>query len=131
MEEKRIPLNLLLLSEDEVLAKLVFGFVKSPWRLLRQDAGRYLEQKPFTEPNVQLVILDDQAVGEGDRGWLLAQLRKHFPGHPMLYIAGSHSEDNEIRARTNGAHYYDSKPLSPERFEQVLQSFMQTQQLKR
>ena len=130
LEEERIPLNLLLLSDDEELANFVHGIVKSPWKLLRPDADKFLSQKTFAEPNVRLVILDDQAVEENERRWLLGQIRKHFPGDLMIYIAGIHSDDNERRARTNGAHYYDAKPLAHELFGQVLQSFMQTQQIK-
>jgi response regulator of citrate/malate metabolism len=89
-----------------------------------------MSHKVFTEPNVRLVILDDQTVEESDRGWLLGQIRKHFSGTSLLYVAASHSDGNERRARTNGAHYYVSKPLLLERFGHVLESFLQTQQLK-
>jgi hypothetical protein len=44
----------------------------------------------------------------------------------LLFLADACWRD----ARTNGAHYYDSKPLSHERLGQVLQSFLQTQQFK-
>lgn len=84
-----------------------------------------MNRKVLAQPNVRLIILDDQAVEENDRGWLLAQIRKYFPGPSLLYIAGSQSDGNEKRARTNGAHYYISKPLSLERFSYVLQSFLQ------
>ena len=83
------------------------------------------------QPNVRLVILDDQTVEENDRGWLLAQIRKHFSSGSLLYVAGSQSDGNEKRARINGAQYYVAKPLSLERFGYVLESFLQTQQFKR
>jgi DNA-binding response OmpR family regulator len=121
--------TLLLLSDDVALANLVLGIVKPPWKLVRDGAEGYMSQK-FARPNVRLVVLDDQAVQENDRDWLLAQIRKHFSGHPLLYVAGNHSEVNEKRARTNGAQYYASKPLVHEQFGQVLQSFLQTQQFK-
>ena len=89
-----------------------------------------MSREVFAQPNVRLVVLDDQAVEENDRGWLLAQIRKHFSGNSLLYIAGSQSDANEKRARTNGAHYYISKPLSFERLRYVLQSFLQVQQVK-
>jgi DNA-binding response OmpR family regulator len=130
LEETRLSLTLLLLSDDEALADLVRGIVRRPWKLVRQGADGYMSHKVFTQPNVRLVILDDQAVDENDRGWLLAQIRKHFSGTSLLYVAGSQSEGNEKRARTNGAHYYVSKPLLLERFGHVLQSFLQAQQGK-
>jgi len=129
-EEIRLSPTLLLLSDDEALADLVLGIVKRPWKLVRQGAETYVSHKVFTQPNVRLVILDDQAVKEDARNRLLAQIRKHFSGTSLLYVAGSQSDANEKRARTNGAHYYVSKPLSLERFGRVLQSFLQMQQVK-
>ena len=126
----RLSPTVLLLSDDEGLADLVREIVKRPWKLVRQGADRYMSHKMFAHPNVRLVILDDQAVEENDRNWLLAQIRKHFSGTSLLYIAGSHSDGNEKRARTNGAHYYVSKPFSLEQFGRVLQSFLQVQQVK-
>ena len=82
-------------------------------------------------PNVRLAILDDQAVEENDRGRLLEQIRKRFPGNALLYVADTHGDGNEMRARTNGAHYYVSRPLPLERFGQVLQSFLKAQQTDR
>jgi len=78
----------------------------------------------FAQPNVRLVILDDQAVEENDRSWLLTRIHKRLPGVSLLYITGDQSDTNEKRARANGAHYYVSRPLSFERFGYVLQSFL-------
>jgi response regulator of citrate/malate metabolism len=130
LEEMRLSPTLLLLSDDQALANLVLGIVKRPWKLVRRGADRHMSHKMFAQPNVRLVILDDQAVEENDRSRLLAQIRKHFTGNSLLYVAGSHSDGNEKRARTNGAHYYVSKPLSLERFGHVLQSFLQAQHVK-
>ena len=126
-EETRLSPTLLLLSDDEALAGLVRGIVKRPWELVRQGTDGYVSHKVITQPNVRLVILDDQTVEENDRGWLLAQIRRHFSGGSLLYVASSQSDGNEKRARTNGAQYYVSKPLSLERFGYVLQSFLQAQ----
>jgi DNA-binding NarL/FixJ family response regulator len=130
LEEIRLSPTLILLSDDDALADLVLGIVKWPWKVVRQGADVHLSHKIFAHPNVRLVILDDQAVEENDRGRLLAQIREHFSGTSLLYVAGSQSDGNEKRARTNGAHYYALKPLSPHRFGHVLQSFLQAQQFK-
>jgi response regulator of citrate/malate metabolism len=122
--------TLLLLSDDEALKDLVSGIVKQPWKLVRQRAARDMSRKMFTQPHVGLVIFDDQVVEENDRNWLLAEIRKYFSDASLLYVAGSQSDSNEKRARTNGAQYYVSKPLSLERFGQVLQSFLQAQNAK-
>jgi DNA-binding response OmpR family regulator len=122
--------TLLLLSEDEALTDLVSGIVKQPWKLVRQGAARDMNRKVFTQPHVRLVIFDDQVVEEDDRNWLLAEIRKYFSGASLLYVAGSQSDRNEKRARTNGAQYYVSRPIPLERFGHVLQSFLQAQNAK-
>lgn len=121
----------LLLSEDRELVDLVGRLVTPPWKLVRHDAGKFMTRAVLAQPNMRLAILDDEAVKENDRGRLLAQIRKHFSGISLLYIADNQTEASEKRARANGAHYYVSKPLSLERFSQVLQSFLQMQQPQR
>jgi DNA-binding response OmpR family regulator len=130
LKETRLAPTVLLLSDDEALANLVDGIVKRPWKLVRHGTDKHVSRKVFVQPNVRLVIFDDQAVEENDRGWMLAQIRKHFSGISLLYVAANQSDGNEKRARTNGAHYYSSKPLSLMRFGYVLQSFLQAQQIK-
>src|ERR1700687_527985 len=115
--------TLLLLSDDDALTDFALGIVKQPWKLVRQRAGSDMSRKMFTEPHVRLVIFDDQVIAENDRDWLLAKICKYFSGACLLYVAGSQSDRNEKRARTNGAQYYVSKPLSLERFGHVLRSF--------
>ncbi|MGA8060150.1 MAG: hypothetical protein WB999_18030 [Candidatus Binataceae bacterium] len=127
LEEMRPSPTLLLLSDDEALTDLVLGIVKQPWKLVRQGV---MSRKVFIQPQVRLVIFDDQTVEENDRDWLLARIRKYFSDVSLLYIAGSQSDRNEKRARTNGAQYYVSKPLSLERFGHVLQSFLHAQNAK-
>jgi response regulator of citrate/malate metabolism len=119
--------TLLLLSDDQALTDLVLRIVKQPWKLVRQGADTDMSRKVFTQPHVRLVIFDDQVVEENDRNWLLAKIRKYFSGAALLYVAGSQSDRNEKRARSNGAQYYLSKPLSLERFGHVLPSFLQAQ----
>jgi DNA-binding response OmpR family regulator len=121
--------SVLLLSDDEMLTDLVRRVVKRPWKLIRPATDGNIGREVFAQPNVRLVVFDDQKIEENDRGRMLAQIRKHFSSVSLLYVADSQSDANEKRARTNGAHYYVSKPLSPERFGQVLQSFLQAQQV--
>ena len=131
LKETRLAPTVLLLSDDEALANFVLSIVKPPWTLVRHPTDKYGSREVFTQPNVRLVILDDQTVVGNERGWLLAQIRKHFSGTSLLYIAANQSDDNEKQARMNGAQYYSSKPLSLERFGYVLKSFLQAQQGKR
>jgi DNA-binding response OmpR family regulator len=129
LEENRLSPTLLLLSDDEALATFVLGIVKRPWKLIRHGAHKCGSREVFTQPNVRLVILDDQAVVDNERGWLLSQIRKHFSSTSLLYVAAIQTDCNEKRARTNGAHYYASKPLSFEQFGYVLRSFLRTYQV--
>ena len=125
LKEVRLIPRALLLSDDEELVEFVRRVVKRPWRLVRQRADKFMTREVLAQPNLRLAILDDQAVDENDRGRLLTQIRKHFSGVPLLYVAASPNDGNEKRARANGAHYYVSKPLSFDRFGQVLESFLQ------
>lgn len=124
------PDTVLLLSDDQTLANLVAEVVTNPWKLVSQAPDGYLSLRIFSEPNVRLVILDDQTVKESDRGWLLAQIRKDFSGCSLFYVTDEHSEHNERRARTNGVHYYTSKPISDGQFGKVLLSFLQALRFK-
>jgi response regulator of citrate/malate metabolism len=128
--DRQLAATVLLLSDDKALMDVVRGTVGPPWKLVCQGVHRYVSHRVFTEPNVRLVILDDQVVEENDRSWLLTEIRKHFSGSSLLYVAADQSDSNEKRARTNGAHYYASKPLSLERFGYVLRSFLQAHQVK-
>jgi DNA-binding response OmpR family regulator len=124
------PHTLLLLSDDPAVEQLVFGIATQPWTLVCASLDRAARHQVFAHPNVRLVILDDEVIKESERSWLLTQISRHFSGRPLLYIAGRHSQCNEMRARANGAHYYASKPVSHAQFVRVLQSFLQTLQLK-
>lgn len=125
----RLAPSVLLLSDDAALEDLVRGVVKRPWKLIRHRGDKFMTREVLAQPNVRLAILDDQTVEENDRGRLLAQIRKHFSGVSLLYVAGAQTDLNEKRARANGAHYYVSKPLSLEQFGHVLQSFLHAQQV--
>jgi DNA-binding response OmpR family regulator len=114
---------LALLSHDDNLAQIVDSAIEMPWRLERRIYNdRMLD---FLElSGVRLVILDDEEVHEGDRGWLLVQIRRHLDDATLLYVAGNHSAENERRARGNGAHYYTAKPLHSHELTGVLKGFM-------
>jgi len=125
LNANRLRRTVLLLSDDQVLTDFISRTVSPPWKLIRYGADNYGSREVFVQSNVRLVILDDQTIEENERGWILAQIRKHFSGTSLLYVAASQSDGNEKRARINGAHYYASKPLSLERFGYVLRSFLQ------
>jgi DNA-binding response OmpR family regulator len=112
-----------LLSNDDDLANIVASATETPWRLERHSyAGGLVDFLRLV--GVRLVILDDELVGESDRSWLLAQLRRNLGDATLLYVASSHSLENERRARGQGAHYYTSKPIQGDQLAVVLRGFM-------
>ena len=112
-----------LLSNDDNLAQIVRSAVEMPWRLERHfyngEVGDFLQLV-----DVRLVIVDDEAVSEGERGWLLGQVRRNLDEATLLYVAAIHSVENERRARGNGAHYYTAKPIQRDELMGVLKGFM-------
>jgi DNA-binding response OmpR family regulator len=112
-----------LLSNDDYLAHIVYSAVKMPWRLKHYlYTGDVLEFLQLAD--VRLVIVDDEAVSESDRGWLLGQIHRNLNKATLLYVADSHSVENERRARSNGAHYYTVKPIQSDELTGVLKGFM-------
>jgi hypothetical protein len=112
-----------LLSNDADLAHIVNSAVKMPWRLKHYFYnGEVLEFLQLAD--VRLVIVDDEAVSESDRGWLLGQVHRNLNEATLLYVAGNHSAENERRARSKGAHYYTAKPLQSDELTGVLKGFM-------
>jgi DNA-binding response OmpR family regulator len=112
-----------LLSNDDNLAEVVESAIGLPWRLERHFyTGEVLDFLRLV--GVRLVIVDDEAVGEHDRGWLLGQVRRNLDEATLLYVAGNHSAENERRARSNGANYYTAKPIHRDELTAVLRGFM-------
>jgi DNA-binding NtrC family response regulator len=115
--------TIVLFSADDDLAQLVRQAAQETCgvehRRSAQNSSALLAQ-----PHVRLVLVDDGAIEERERGWLLTQIRKRLPDASLLYIAADHNLENEKRARANGASYYTAKPLDAERFLQVLRSFL-------
>lgn len=112
-----------LLSSDDDLARLVASAVEIPWRLERHSyAGGVLDFLQIAR--VRLIIVDDELVSENDRSWLLAQVRRNLGDADLLYVAGSHSPENERRARSKGAQYYTAKPIETDEFTHVLRGFI-------
>ncbi len=114
MAWRKPPLTLLLLSDDEALVELVRGIIRPPWKIDHRENLR--RDDLFRQPNVRLVLVDDGVTKEGERGWLLGQIRRRIPGVPLVYVADSHDLENERRARASGAHYYTSKPVDERQF---------------
>jgi DNA-binding response OmpR family regulator len=117
--------TLVLFSSDKELAALVRKIVKAPWRVeLCEDPA--IGREALARPSVRLVIVDDGAVDEEARGWLLDRIHKFVPQALLIYIASTHSEADERRARGYSAQYYTAKPLDTDRVARVIESFIRS-----
>ncbi|HLX37290.1 MAG TPA: hypothetical protein VKR29_05790 [Candidatus Binataceae bacterium] len=117
--------TLLLFSADKELASLVRKSVNEPWKIeLCEDPA--IGREVLSRPSVRMVIVDDGSVDEEARGWLLDRIRKFVPQALLIYIASTHSEADERRARGYAAQYYTAKPLDLDRTARVIESFART-----
>jgi DNA-binding response OmpR family regulator len=115
--------TLVLFSADRELAALVKKIARAPWKIeLCEDPA--IGREALSRPSVRLVIVDDGAVDEEARGWLLDRIRKFVPQALLIYIASAHSEIDEKRARRYAAQYYTAKPLDLDRTSRVIESFI-------
>lgn len=115
--------KLVLFSADRELIAMVRKSVRAPWRIeVCEDPA--IGREALSRPSVRVVIVDDGAVDEEARGWLLDRIRKFVPQALLIYIASSHSEVDERRARGYSAQYYTAKPLDATRTSRVIESFV-------
>lgn len=117
--------TLVLFSADKELTALVRKSVPAPWSIeLCQDLA--IGASALSRPSVRLVIVDDGAVDEVARGWLLDRIREFVPQALLIYVASAHTEADEKRARAYSAQYYTAKPLDLDRTARVIESFVRT-----
>jgi hypothetical protein len=102
---------LALLSHDPKLAEIVEVAGRSEWSVINPEMTQIGDL--IREPNVRLVIFDDQSVAPSDRGWALSEIRRCVSRASIIYVAGDHDQENEKQARTRGVLYYTAKPLIP------------------
>ena len=114
----------MVFSRDETVFALIVDGLGDGWRTLRcveaSEARSYLRKA-----GVEIVVVDDAAIEESIRGWLLEQAQRWAPGALVAYIAGNHSSEVERWARSHRVQYYFSRPLERELAIRVLRSFAQ------
>src|SRR5580658_1860900 len=115
--------TLVLFSADRALTAMVKETVRAPWKIETCEDPA-IGREALSRPSVRLVIVDDGAVDEEARGWLLDRIRKFVPQALLIYIASTHSEADERRARGYSAQYYTAKPLDLGRTARVIESFV-------
>lgn len=83
------------------------------------------------EPNVRVLIFDDQSVPPSDRGWALTEIRRCASQASIIYVTGEHDYENEKQARARGVLFYTAKPLNADQLKLLLQRQLQMQGGKR
>ena len=114
---------LALLSDDEQLAKMVDTLAVSKWSIIKPGMAKVATL--IREPNVKLIIFDDECVGVSDRGWALTEIRRCASKASIIYVAGDHDHENERQARTRGVLFYTAKPLIPDDVGLLIQRLLQ------
>ncbi len=109
-------------SRDESIVKMIAEGMSDSW-FIEKFTDPHEARAFLLKPDVRIVVIDDEAIEESTRGWLLDQVRKHAPHALVAYIAAIHSPEIERRARTYHVQYYTSKPMDRERTLRVLHSF--------
>ena len=116
------PPVMVIFSSDPQLRDLAGSCAPAPWKIDHRNdpaGGREV----LSQPNLRLVILDDEVVNEEARGWLLDRIHRFVPQAMLIYISSMHTPESERRARSYAAQYYTAKPLDMERTRRVLDGF--------
>ena len=113
---------LALLSHDGQLMETVQGAAGSKWSVVKPAIAQLFTL--IHEPNVKLVIFDDQLVAASERGRALTEIRRCAPKASIIYVAGQHDQENEKQARSGGVLFYTAKPLIPYDVELLLQRLL-------
>ncbi len=119
----RIPPTVVLFSSDPAVLALAERALLMGWKLEHCDQFEVC-RKVLSQPDVRVVIVDDEAIAREARGLLLERVRRFVPHALLIYVAGAHSAGDERRARSHAAQYYTAKPLDPDRTHRVLESFL-------
>jgi DNA-binding NtrC family response regulator len=114
---------LALLSHDGQLMETVQGAAWSKWSVVKPGIAQLIGL--IHEPNVKLVIFDDQMVAASERGRALTEIRRCASKASIIYVAGQHNQENEKQARSEGVLFYTAKPLIPSDVELLLQRLLQ------
>jgi hypothetical protein len=117
------PRAVAVFSRDRSIIGLVDRALGNGWRRdLCPEPGH--ARNLLVKAGVKVVVIDERAIEEGTRGWLLDGVHKLAPDALVAYIAASHSPELERWARSRNVSYYDAQPIEPERILRILRSFI-------
>ncbi len=116
------PRGIAIFSRDESIVRLITDGLRGSW-VIEKFSDPLQARASMPKSGVRIVVIDDEAIEEATRGWLLDQVRKWAPHALVAYIAAIHNPETERRAREHRVQYYTSKPMDRERTLKVLHSF--------
>jgi DNA-binding NtrC family response regulator len=116
------PRGIAIFSRDESIVKLITDGLRGSW-VIEKFSDPLQARASMLKSGVKIVVIDDEAIEEATRGWLLDQVRKWAPHALVAYIAAIHNPETERRAREHRVQYYTAKPMDRERTLRVLHSF--------
>jgi AmiR/NasT family two-component response regulator len=123
MRHGAVPTTVVFSRDETIIALIVEGLSDS-WR-----TERYAEaseaRSHLKKAGVEIVIIDDDAIEETIRGWVLDQTQRWAARALVAYIAANHSPEVERWVRSHRVQYYLSKPVDREEVIRVLRSFAQ------
>ena len=112
----------LVFSHDESLMRVIGDGLGAAWMVNRcVDPTRL--RAVLAKRGTKIVVVDDSAIEETTRGWVLDQIRRWAPQALVAYLASNHTTETERRARSHRVHYYVAKPLDHDRIVSVLRAF--------
>lgn len=119
MRVPEVPLNLLIIDDDESLRNLLLMTAKGRgWYPLA--AGTGAEGCQLINPDIKAVVLD-YGLPDADGIRILARLRRRFPEVPVVMLTGWNDAETAVRALRAGADDYITKPFELDRLFGVIQ----------
>jgi DNA-binding NtrC family response regulator len=115
--------TMVVFSVDQSVVEMAAAAAPSTWAV-ENCRDPHEARAVLGRPAIRLVILDDEAINESTRGWLLDRIHRYAPQALVIYVAASHDPENERRARASRVQYYTAKPLDTNRTLRVLRSFL-------
>jgi hypothetical protein len=107
--EGALPI-LALLSGDAKLTDTVESAARPEWSVVKPTVAQM--SSLICQPNLKLVIFDDQVVVPSERGRTLTEIRRCASEASIIYVADEHDPENEKQARSRDVLFYTAKPLN-------------------
>lgn len=113
--------TVLIVTRDGGLFERLAATAPDHWLVEACVVGK-LVRRVLADHDVRLVVVDDEALFESERGTVLDQVHRLAAEADIVYIASDHSADRERAVRSRGVLCYTSRPADLDRLERVLRA---------